>query len=228
MVATGREPTLPLGLQNNAFASPSLDDPADYVEVLRQRLSMTNQQMTAPPPPASANPYQEGSLIFVMTTPPERTNKLTPRWKGPFRAKGVPNPYQVVYEDGSAWHTIHVNHAKPAKLAAPDHPLPTPAPEPPRPTLGYLSRSFQKPRPRRPPPPPQAAGPAEGRSLSPTASVPALRPSAPTTSEMPPPATAPTDPNPEPASCPRRSPRLNPELDRLCALKPTPRPRSSA
>ena len=96
MVATGREPTLPSDLQNDAFASPSLDDPADYVEVLRQRLSMTHQQMTAPPPPASANPYQEGSLIFVMTTPPEHANKLTPRWKGPFRVKRVPNPYQVV------------------------------------------------------------------------------------------------------------------------------------
>ena len=90
MVTTGREPTLPPDLQNDAFASPSLDDPADYVEVLRQRLSMTHQQMTAPPPPASANPYQEGSLIFVMTTPPERTNKLTPRWKGPLRVKRVP------------------------------------------------------------------------------------------------------------------------------------------
>ena len=59
MVATGREPTLPPDLQNDAFPSPSLDDPTDYVEVLRQRLSMTHQQMTAPPPPASANPYQE-------------------------------------------------------------------------------------------------------------------------------------------------------------------------
>ena len=78
-VATGREPTLPPDLQNDAFASSSLDNPADYVEVLRQRLSMTHQQMTAPPPPISANQYQEGSLIFVMTIPPERPNKLTPR-----------------------------------------------------------------------------------------------------------------------------------------------------
>ena len=107
--------------------------------------------MTAPPPPASANPYQEGSLIFVMTTPPECINKMTPRWKGPFRVKRVPNPYQVVYEDGSAWRTIHVNHAKPAKLTAPDLPLPTPAPEPPRPALGYLPRSLQRPRSHPPP-----------------------------------------------------------------------------
>ena len=132
MVATRREPTLPPDLQNDACASPSLDDPADYVEMLRQRLSLTQRQMTAPPPSASANPHQEGSLIFVRTTPPERANKLTPRWKGPFKVKRVPNPYQVVYENESAWRTVHVNHTKPAKLTAPDLPLPTPAPEPPR------------------------------------------------------------------------------------------------
>ena len=102
MIATGREPTLPLDIQHDAHASPSIDSPADYVEVLRQLLTMTRQQMTTPPPPSSANLYQEGSLIFVMTTPPEHANKLTPRWKGPFRVKRVPNPYQVVYEDGSA------------------------------------------------------------------------------------------------------------------------------
>ena len=133
--------------------------------------------------------------------------------------KRVPNPYQVVYEDGSAWRTIHVDHSKLAKLTAPDLPLPTPAPEPPRPTLGYLPRSLQRPCPRQPPPPTQAAAPAEGRSLSPTASVPAPRSSAPTTSEMRPLATAPADPNPEPASRPRRTPRLNPELARVCALQ---------
>ena len=79
MVATGREPTLPPDLQSDAYASPSLHDPTDYVEVLKRRLSLTHQQMTTPPYPAPANQHQEGSLIFVMTTPPERTNKLTPR-----------------------------------------------------------------------------------------------------------------------------------------------------
>ena len=159
----------------------------------------------------------------MMTTPPERANKLTPRWKGPFRVKRIPNPYQVVYEDGSAWRTIHINHAKPAKLAAPDLPIPTPAPEPSRLPLRYLPKGYLGPRPRRPPPPPQAAAPIEGRSLSPTASVPAPRPSAPTASEIPPPATAPADQNPEPASRPRQSPRLNPELDRMCTLQSPPR-----
>ena len=62
--------------------------------------------MASPSPPSIANPYQEGSLIFAMTTPPERTSKLAPRWKGPFR----------VYEDGEVQRTIHVNHTKPANL----------------------------------------------------------------------------------------------------------------
>ena len=146
IIATGREPTLPPDLENDSCASPSLDDPTAYVEVLKQRLSLTHQQMTPPPAPAATNPYQEGSLIFVLTTTPESTNKLAPRWKGPFMVKRVLNPYQVVYEDGSAWRTIHVNHAKPAKLTAADPPAPTPTPEPPRPALGYLPRSLQRPR----------------------------------------------------------------------------------
>ena len=84
MVATGREPTLPPDVQHNAHASPSVDDPTAYEEVLNQCLKLTHQQMATPPPPAIVNPYQEGSLIFTMTTPPERSSKLTPRWKGPF------------------------------------------------------------------------------------------------------------------------------------------------
>ena len=44
----------------------------------------------------------------------------------------------------------------------------------------------------------------------------------PIASEIPPPATAPANQNPEPASRPRRSPRLNPELDRVCAIKSPP------
>ena len=243
----GMSLTLPPDLQNDAFASPSIDDPADYVEVLRQRLSMTHQQMSAPPPPASANPYQEGSLIFVMTTPPERANKLTPQWKGPFRVKKVPNPYQVVYEYGSAWRTIHVNHAKPAKLTALDLPLPTPATEPPRPPLGYLPRSLQKPRPHQPPSPIQAAATAGGDSppsaassstppaTSPPASersprnialanhnsAPSPRLSSYLASEIQLPTSAPTDQNSGSAST-RRSARLNPGLDQVCAIKGPP------
>ena len=45
-----------------------------------------------------------------MTTTPERSNKLTPGWKGPFRVRRTPNEYQVIYEDGAMWHTVHINH----------------------------------------------------------------------------------------------------------------------
>ena len=69
MIATGREPTLPPDLEGDACASPSLDDPASYVEAVKKRLTLTNQQMTPPPAPVATNPYREGSLIFAMTTP---------------------------------------------------------------------------------------------------------------------------------------------------------------
>ena len=91
MVVTGREPTLPPDVQQDEHASPSVDDPTDYVEVLTQRLKLAHQQMASPSPPAVANPDQEGSLIYTMTTPPERSNKLTPRWKGPFRVRRIRN-----------------------------------------------------------------------------------------------------------------------------------------
>ena len=180
MIATGREPTLTPDLESNACASPSLDDPAAYVDALKQRLSLTHQQMAPPPAPAATNPYCEGSLIFVLTTPPERTNKLAPRWKGPFVVKRVPNPYQVVYEDGSAWRTIHINHAKPVKLLAAGFPASIPTPEPPRPALGYLPRSLQRPLPCQPPPPQPAAPAGSSPSLpaSSKASSPAVTPPA--------------------------------------------------
>ena len=94
--------------------------------------------MTTPPTPPTTNPYQIGSLIFALTTPPERTSKLAPRWKGPYCICRIPNEYQVVYEDGEVERTIHINHAKPAKFTAPDLPEPVPPTEAPRPPLGYL------------------------------------------------------------------------------------------
>ena len=179
MIATGREPTLPPDLESDACASPALEDPTSYMEAIKQRLTLTHQQMTPPPAPVTTNPYREGSLIFAMTTPPERTSKLAPRWKGPFVVKRVPNPYQVTYEDGSAWRTIHINHAKPDKAPADGFPAPIPTPEPPKPTLGYLPRSLQRPLSRRPlpPPPHEAATPAGGS--------PAAAPAAPTAATPP-------------------------------------------
>ena len=153
-----------------------------------------------------------------MTTLPERSNKLTPRWKGPFRVRRIPNEYQVVYEDGAMWRTVHIIHTKPAKFTAPDLPEPVPAPETPRPSFGYLPSGLLGPR----PPPPASAAPAEGSSSSPTASIPAQPPAAPAASEMQPPATAPANQQPESAFRPRQSPRLNPEPGRVCTIKGPP------
>ena len=148
----------------------------------------------------------------------------------------VPNPYQVIYEDGSAWRTIHINHAKPAKLPATGFPAPIPTPEPPRPALGYLQRSMQRPLPRQPPPPPQPAAPAEG-SPSPPASSPAATPSASRrltraaatanrnsasrSAQPPPTASARTNENSRTGHQLRRSARLTP---RACTIKTTPLP----
>ena len=84
MIATGREPTLPPDVHLDAHPSPSVDDPSKYVKAVTQRLQLTHQQMTSPSPPLVANPYQVGSLIYALTTPPERASKLSPRWKGPY------------------------------------------------------------------------------------------------------------------------------------------------
>ena len=79
MIATGHKPTLPPNLASDASPSPAAKDPAEYVETIRQWLKLTHQQMAIPPAAPTTNPYQIGSLIFVLTTPPERTSKLAPR-----------------------------------------------------------------------------------------------------------------------------------------------------
>ena len=152
MIATGREPTLPPDLHLDTNPSLSTEDPSAYVETIQKRL-LTHQQMTTLSPSPAANPYQVGSLIFALTTPPERTSKLAPRWKGPYRVCRIPNEYQVVYEDGNVERTIHINHAKPAKFTAPDLPEPVPPTETPRPPLGYLPAGLAR-RPARPRAPP--------------------------------------------------------------------------
>ena len=153
-----------------------------------------------------------------MTTPPECSNDLTPHWKGPFRVRRIPNEYQVAYEDGAMWRTVHINHTKPAKFTAPDLPERVPAPETPRPSFGYLPSGLLGPR----SPPPASAAPTEGSSLSPTTASPAPQPVAPAASEMQPPATAPANQQPESAFRPLRSPRLNPEPGRVSTIKGPP------
>ena len=169
-----------------------------------------------------------------MTTPPERSSKLAPRWKGPFLVKRVPNPYQVMYEDALVWRTIHVNHAKPAKTPADGFPAPLPTPEPPKPTLGCLPRSLQRPLSRRPLPPPQPAAPTEGpphpATAQPAATPPSSQPptcstanrnSAPRAMQQPPTAPGRANENSRPGQPLRRSARLTP---RACVITNPPQP----
>ena len=204
MIATGREPSLPPDLEGDACTSPSTEDPVAYVDMVRQRLALTHQQMTPPPAPVASNPYREDDLIFVMTTPPERTSKLAPRWKGPFVVKRVPNAYQVTYEDDMVWRTVHVNHVKPAKTPAGGFPVPVLPPAPPSPPPMYLSRNFTWKKPAKPP---QPAAPTEG-SPQPAAPVaehtqPAAAPSA----ASPPPSRPTTRSSANENSAPRSEPR---------------------
>ena len=142
----------------------------------------------------------------------------------------------------------HVNHAKTAKLTAADPPAPTPTPEPPRPALGYLPRSFQRPLPRQPPPPLQSAAPAGGAPSLPTASVPAPSAASPSASQLSAhgvvsangkaapsssaapqtrhPAPAPANENSEIEFRPRRSAWLNPQAYALKSAPPAPAPQS--
>ena len=137
MIATGRETTLPPDLHTGASPSFVTDDVQEYVEKIRRRLQMTQQQLTPEEVPPRPNPYKEGSLIYVLVTPPERISKLVPRWKGPFCVARVPNAYQVVHDDEGIERTVHVNHVKPAKLAAPDLPPAVAPPKPVPPPVGY-------------------------------------------------------------------------------------------
>ena len=207
MIATGCEPTLPPDLTSDASPSPAAEDPAEYVETIRQQLQLTYQQMAFPPAVPTTNPYQIGSLIFALITPPERTSKLAPRWKGPYRVCRIPNEYQVVYEDGEVERTIHINHAKPTKFTAPNLPEPVPPVEEPRPPLGYLPAGFTH-KPAKPHAPPANRSVA-ARPPPATPAVPAV------------PAT-PANQNPERAPPRRRSPRLNPELGHAHTIKSQP------
>ena len=190
MVAAGREPTLPPDLTSDTGPAPAAEDTPEYVETIRQRLQLTHQQMTAPPAAPSPNPYREGSLVYVLTTPPERTSKLAPRWKGPFHVYCIPNDYQVTYKDDGVERIVHISHVKPTKFAAPDLPEPVPPVESPRPPLGYLPTGFAH-KPTKPLNLPAAPVEAPMAPITP--------PAAPEVPINTPPPVAPAVPPPEPA-----------------------------
>ena len=113
----------------------------------------------------------------------------------------------MVYEDGEVERTIHINHAKPAKVTAPDLPEPVPPVEEPRPPLGYLPAGFTH-KPAKPRAPPANRGVA--------ARPPSAAPATPAVPAVP---AAPANQNTVPAPPRRCSPRLNPELGHTHTIK---------
>ena len=221
MIATGREPSLPPDLEGDACASPSTEDPVSYVDMVRQRLALTHQQMTPPPALVAINPYHEDDLIFMMTTPPERTSKLAPRWKGPFLVKRVRNAYQVTYEDDMVGRTVHVNHVKPAKTPAGGFPVPASPPAPPSPPPMYISRNFTWKKPAKPPQPAAPVAESTQPAAAPSAASPP--PSRPTTRSSANENSAPRSELRSPATPGRtnENSRLGQPLRRSARLKPT-------
>ena len=180
----------------------------------RDSSSLTNRwPLPQPHPPPILT--KVGSLIFTLTTPPERTSKLAPRWKGPYRVCPILTEYQIVYEDDGLERTIHINHAKPAKFTAPDLPEPVPPAEAPRPPLGYLPADLA----RRPPKP---HAPPVNHNVDP-----APPPAVPAEPIMSPPAAAPANQCPEPAPPRQQSPRLNPEQGQAHAILSHPAARQT-
>ena len=88
MIAMGREPTLPPDLTSDASTSPATEDPAEYIETIRQRLQLTHQQMAVPPtvptlkplPNRQPNlcPHHRSRVHLQVGTPMERTLSCLP------------------------------------------------------------------------------------------------------------------------------------------------------
>ena len=58
------------------------------------------------------NPFKEGNLILIHQQPMERTHKLSPKWRGPFKVNKILNPFQVQYEDEGREKITHVRNCK--------------------------------------------------------------------------------------------------------------------
>ena len=116
MIATGRENLLPPDLVTGENPSKGVEDLSAYVSGVVEKFREVHQQVPPNAAPTCPSPHQTGSLIWVSTPPLERTSKLSPKWIGPFRVLGVPNPYQVTYTSGVRSRTVHIHHTKPALL----------------------------------------------------------------------------------------------------------------
>ena len=55
----------------------------------------------------ATNPFKERDLTLIHQQPMERTHKLSPKWRGPYKVTKVQNPFQVQYKDGEKRQSIY-------------------------------------------------------------------------------------------------------------------------
>ena len=200
LIATGREALLPPDLLLPASNPPP--DHQDYVDQLRRQMQDVHKQLRVPEAPIKPNPYAIGDSIWVQTTPPERTSKLSAKWKGPYTILEVPNAYQVTYSTPQGPRLVHINHTKPA------HPWHPPvASSPPRPTqhpLGYLPSGYNHASPPTRTPLPPAPVPTQAPPASPATHLafPASQTQGPATAPLPTPPSPAASSSPSSKHCP--------------------------
>ena len=62
---------------------------------VRRRVTPFNQATHQP----AANSFQLGDLVLIYQQQMEKTHRLSPRWRGPFKVTEIINSFQVTYED---------------------------------------------------------------------------------------------------------------------------------
>ena len=60
----------------------------------------------------AVNLFKEGDSIHKRQPPMERTHKLSPKWRGPFKVTKIPHPFQVHYADEGREKVTHVRNCK--------------------------------------------------------------------------------------------------------------------
>ena len=108
------------------------------------------------------------------------------------------------------WRTVHVNHAKPAKIPPGGFPIPTPPPAPPAPPPEYLSRNYTWGKPAATP---KSATSSTGSSQS---AAPTAEPNQPAAAPQP---ASPPPGRPTTRSSANENSRLGPPLRRSERLK---------
>ena len=113
-VLFGHNPNLPSDISYIPVTSLS-NDREGYVKQLKRDLQDIRQKLSrilCHNRDQSNNPFSVGDKVIIALLPHDNTNKLMPKWKGPFLVTKVPNRFQIEYFDGSVTRLTHISYAK--------------------------------------------------------------------------------------------------------------------